>query len=477
MAFDIRAQIDHPIIDSDGHTLEFLPAVLEHLEQIGGRGVKERFMRSGDMGAAMAWYESSPEARLDQRSTRPAWWGSPTKNTLDRATAQLPRLLHKRLDEIGIDFSVIFPTMGILATTIEDEEVRRASCRAFNSYHSEVFGAYADRLTPAAVIPMHTPGEAIEALDHAVGDLGMKATLFASHVRRPIPAAARISDEVGRYGTWLDFFGLDSAYDYDPVWARCLELGVSPAFHSTGMGWDARHSTSNYMFNHIGHFAAAGDAICKSLFLGGVTRRFPRLKFAFLEGGVGWACSLFSDLVGHWEKRNRAGIENYDPANIDGKLLRDLFERYGEKVHREGIGRLTDSAVTMGSQEDPSTLDEWTACGIERKEDIRDLFVENFYFGCEADDPINAWAFRDGSNPFDARLRAIFSSDIGHWDVPDMREVTEEAYELVDRGQITKADFRDFVFENPANFWTALNPSFFEGTAVESEVRQHLASN
>ena len=31
-----------------------------------------------------------------------------------------------------------------------------------------------------------------------------------------------------------------------------------------------------------------GEAVCKALFMGGVTRRFPALKFAFLEGGVGW---------------------------------------------------------------------------------------------------------------------------------------------------------------------------------------------
>jgi hypothetical protein len=35
-----------------------------------------------------------------------------------------------------------------------------------------------------------------------------------------------------------------------------------------------------------------------------VTRRFPTLKMEFLEGGVGWACGLYSDLIGHWKKRN-----------------------------------------------------------------------------------------------------------------------------------------------------------------------------
>ena len=39
----------------------------------------------------------------------------------------------------------------------------------------------------------------------------------------------------------------------------------------------------------------------RPLILGGVTHRFPQLRFAFLEGGVGWACNLVTDLVGHWD--------------------------------------------------------------------------------------------------------------------------------------------------------------------------------
>ena len=78
--------------------------------------------------------------------------------------------------------------------------------------------------------------------------------------------------------------------------------------------------------------------------------------------------------------------------------------------------------------------DDFAACGIERAEDIRDLFCKNFHFGCEADDPMNAWGFDARVNPFGARLKTLFGSDIGHFDVPDMREVLPEAHELLDEG-------------------------------------------
>src|SRR2546422_962458 len=120
-------------------------------------------------------------------------------------------------------------------------------------------------------------------------------------------------------------------------------------------------------------------------------------------------------------------------------------------------------------------LDDYTACKIARTEELRGLFVENFYFGCEADDPMNAWAFKRQCNPFGARLQALFGSDIGHFDVPNMADVVPEAYKLVEDGLISEDDFRDFVFANPVRFWGEANPNFFKGTRVEAEAAALLA--
>ena len=95
--------------------------------------------------------------------------------------------------------------------------------------------------------------------------------------------------------------------------------------------------------------------------------------------------------------------------------------------------------------------------------------MPRYYFGCEADDPVNAWAFNRRANPMGARLNAIFSSDIGHFDVPDMSAVLLHAWELVERGLLDLADFRRFTFTNGAALHTSLNPRFFEGTRVAKE--------
>ena len=88
---------------------------------------------------------------------------------------------------------------------------------------------------------------------------------------------------------------------------------------------------------------------------------------------------------------------------------------------------------------------------------------------------MNAMANDVAVNPYGARLKGVFASDIGHWDVPDFREVLPEAYELVENGHFSDEDFRNFVFGNPISLWAGSNPNFFDGTVIESAVDKHLA--
>ncbi len=468
---EIRGRIDHPVIDSDAHFIEFMPEVYERLRALAGGAAVNAFEQMSDMIRASR--QLSPEQKRQIAAPRAPWWAFPTRNTLDRATMMLPRLLHERLDEIGLDFSLVYPSYGTFPVNNEDEELRRAGCRAFNQYIADAFSPYLDRFAPVATIPMHTPEEAVEEIEYAVNVLGLKAVMLPSYVPRPYLSPDPGHEErqnLPRGARWLDFFCIDSPHDYDPVWAKCEELRVAPSFHSTGYGWGSRVSTSNYMANHLGNFASAGEGIARALFMSGVPWRFPKLRFAFLEGGVNWACSLYSDLIGHWEKRNKHAIQNYNPAHLDRPMLEDLFKRYGSETVTKQIDRLDETLYILSDpDEDPDTIDEFSACRVESPEDIRDIFVERFYFGCEADDSMNASAFSNRL-PMGARLKAIFSSDIGHWDVPDMAEILVEAYELVDEGHFSEEDFRDFAFANPVALWKGSNPDFFRGTAVEAEV-------
>ena len=473
-AAELRADLGHPVIDADGHWLEYGPVMRKAMEAIGGR-VATRAM---DMNGARVGNSLRMTIAERRRANiaQEAFWGSPTKNTRDRATAMMPKLLYERVDEFGIDYAILYPTAGLGLPRVNDDEARLAACRAFNIYCAELFEPFKDRMTPAAVIPMHTPEEAVAELEHAVNELGLKVVMLNSLIDRSIEKIADERPEAADLASWLDTFGIDSAHDYDVVWKKCRELGVSPTFHRGSRGKFFRLSVSNFCYNHIGHFAAASEAVCKSLFLGGVTRRFPDLNFGFLEGGVGFAVLLYADLINHWEIRNGEALKFTDPSALDLNLLRDLAEDYASPEMREAIAQGHGFSTKNG----PTTtgglnqLDDYAACEIHAKTDFKSLFADRFYFGCEADDVTNALAFQTKNNPFNAEINTLFGSDIGHFDVQEMAGVLPEAYELVEKELIATNDFRNFVFENPVRFWGETNPNFFDGTKVADAAKAVL---
>jgi hypothetical protein len=119
----------------------------------------------------------------------------------------------------------------------------------------------------------------------------------------------------------------------------------------------------------------------------------------------------------------------------------------------------------------PSNVDDFAESRLTSPEDILEVFTRQFFFGCEADDPMNALAFNRALLPHQARLNAVFASDIGHWDVPDVRGVLPEAWELVEDGHLSEDEFRDFTCGNVVRMLTAANPHFFDGTAVEDAIK------
>ncbi len=471
-AADIRADLKHPVIDGDGHWMEPIPVFLEYLSEIGGPAAVDRMRamwRRND-----AWYRATPAEREHHRLRRTIWWGV-TSNTLDKATALLPALLNERLPELGIDFAVIYPSFGLTINAIADDELSRAAARAYNMMTADMFAPFAARFAPVATIPARTPEAAIEELEYAVGQRGYKAIMLRGNPERVIPGAAEGADP--QNAAWyVDTIALDSPYDYDPFWQRCVELGVAVTQHSGSSRWPDRASTSNFTFNHVGHFAESNHAFAKSVFLGGVARRYPSLNFGFMEGGVSWACQMCADLIEHWEKRRRAGLQY--PAATDIGELRGLIDRYGDrrlKASAEAIMGNLDAFRPACSLEElgrpEHVVDDFAAAGIESKEDVRAVFSDNFYFGCEADDRATMWAFDPRMG---VRLRPVFSSDFTHFDVPDFSDVIPEAFEMVEKGYVTNQDFREFTFTNAARLHTRNNPGFFKGTVIERAVADEL---
>jgi hypothetical protein len=97
---DIRAKLDHPVVDSDGHIIETTFAILDFVKQVGGGEIANR-------------YEKYLKADSSAPGRRAVWVGNSGNSSIDRATAMLPKLYMERLDEAGIDFGICYGTQAL----------------------------------------------------------------------------------------------------------------------------------------------------------------------------------------------------------------------------------------------------------------------------------------------------------------------------------------------------------------------------
>ena len=211
----IRAKLDYPVLDGDGHWIESVPVLGDYLREVGGSQMADQYVAA--QGRRGAWYGASWDERNARRLLRSNWWIT-TADTTDFASAMLPGLLVDRMDAMGVDYAVMYPTRCLGANNMPQEDMRRALCRAYNKMVADIFAPHSSRLTAAALIPCFTPEEAIAELEYAVNELGLKAASFKGSIQRPIPAYAKDGDNINGVPYYVDALGLDNPYDYDKLW-------------------------------------------------------------------------------------------------------------------------------------------------------------------------------------------------------------------------------------------------------------------
>ena len=93
---------------------EFFPALAPYLEGEGLSLDHPALARLAPPygGTDRTWHDQTPEERAATRTPREPWWSAPAGRTIDLATALFPGLLYERLDELGIDFGMVYPSLG-----------------------------------------------------------------------------------------------------------------------------------------------------------------------------------------------------------------------------------------------------------------------------------------------------------------------------------------------------------------------------
>lgn len=276
------------IIDGDGHIMEDEQAILDHMrspyrEIASKKGVV--FPPLDHLHDARA--VETPPQRDGRAKVGPQGW-------------------MEFLDDVGIDWTVLYPTKGLSYGRIVSLDYAVEASRAYNDWLHETYLQYNARFNGMALIPMQDPEEAAGELRRAVTELGMLGAMMPSN-GLPQPLGAKtywpIYEEANRLGCVLavhggchDRFGLDHMNMYVPV-------------HALGHPWGITLNCANILYN-------------------GIFERFPNVRIAFLEGGVAWLLLLLERLHASHETHfqyipdGEFGIrEEEDPARVIRQLI------------------------------------------------------------------------------------------------------------------------------------------------------------
>jgi predicted TIM-barrel fold metal-dependent hydrolase len=213
-----------------------------------------------------------------------------------------------------------FPTFGgslFSAFAHRDPQQATAMVRAYNDWHVDGWCAqYPDRFIPCGITPVHD----VEALVAEVRRLAGKGCHAVTFIGAPFP--------------YPSFF----TTHWDPFFAECQELGTVVCLH-LGAGMSAYNmieaiedapplpgpepSRSGYRYVGIPATPGTPIAVSADLLNSHLFERFPRLKVALSEGGVGWMpyfleeCDRRLRLHGPW-----TGL------SFGGQLPSELFKEH-----------------------------------------------------------------------------------------------------------------------------------------------------
>ena len=196
------------------------------------------------------------------------------------------------MDAQGLDKAFFFPTLGVgmQQSLADDIPAAAAAFRAFNRWVEEDWGfAYQDRIYAAPMLSLVDPEAAIAEVEWAL-DKGARIMVM---VPGPVPTADGRSQS-------------PAAADYDPVWARINEAGITVGVHGGDGGmrdyidkWEPTGAFQSFRATPfqlgITHNRQISDTfmamICHGLF-----DRFPRLRIAAIENGGGFVDPLLHEL-------------------------------------------------------------------------------------------------------------------------------------------------------------------------------------
>ncbi|MCH8194665.1 MAG: amidohydrolase [Chloroflexi bacterium] len=276
-----------PVIDADGHVLEFTidweGGLEEHLLPVAPRivGVEtggSRFLVEGKI-----WPQPWGKGRGA---------GSDIGSTSVRPGGTDPAERIKDMDQEGIDVAFNYgAVVGVGVSGLENAELAAALARIYNDWLADYCSHAPDRLKGIAAIPLQDVSRAVAEARRAVEELGMAGVSIPSNV----------------HGTALhdpSFYPF-----YEEIQRLDVPLGIHVGPGIPGIPMAGADRYDNFFMIHIFSHPFEQMLSVISLICGGVLERFPKLRVAFLESGAGWSPFLLDRMDEDYEKLSHMAPE------------------------------------------------------------------------------------------------------------------------------------------------------------------------
>ncbi|MCH8346620.1 MAG: amidohydrolase, partial [Chloroflexi bacterium] len=264
----------------------------------------------------------------------------------------------------GVELSVLYPTLGLFLSFIHDAEWAVALARAQNSLLYQAFTSVSPRLRGVALLPIQDPQAAARELRRCVQELGFVGGMLAADGGHLLGDAR-----------------------FDPIYEEAQRLDVMLGVHASGshLGGGGVELFPRFIQAHTVSHPFGQMRQITSVIFEGVPQRFPELRLAFLEAGVGW--------VPYW------------------------------------LGRMDEEYEKRGTAEAPRLTKK-------PSEYVRSGAI---YFSCEAGEPLLAEAVE-----YIGEERVVFASDFPHWD----HSYPQSIHQLWDRDDLPEARKRMLLADN-----------------------------